>query len=299
MGARYFSTPILGCLTADVRSQGSELNSEMLAAGCTQTADTGQIDWLTVTATTANQVLGYETWSIMAGALKMKITYQTSTTLATDKCLRLTVVIGTGTDGAGNITGVLFSMPITTANNLVSAGNKPSFISEASDFFALIWKVGGPTSGGGYTPSLLGFTVEKIAGADGLPDGSGYKLLVSNIATSGASGGNTAAVAYVDVGGGVYTANGSFFCQVPFNTTNSNVGTDRQVFLHQFPTPRVKFGLGVCTVIEAEFPINTTFAATLVGATPRNYISVGFGLGLTNAAGGTVRTWSCAIIWEP
>jgi hypothetical protein len=300
MGARYFSTPIYNAAdTTTVRAMGSELNSEMLAAGCTQAADTGQVDWTTVTYTGSNQVLGYEIWNIVGGALRLKITYQTGSSV--NACLRTTIVIGTGSDGAGNITGTIFTSITVTNNNGASAGNKPSFISETADFFGLVWKFGGPTSGGGYTPSLQAFTVEKIVGADGLPDGTGYKILHMHTAaqTSGASGGNTSGTVYVDVGGGVYTANGTIFCLVPLNTTNSNVGTDRQVFLHQFPTPRTKFGHGVCTVIEAEFPINTTFSAALIGATPRNYISVGFAFGITNAAGGAVRTWSAAMIWEP
>lgn len=80
----------------------------LTAAGLTRTADTGQIVWSAAMAVPGiNAMYGYEirTWNDGYGALYMRWEYWLATSSLRPYCK---ITIGTGSDGAGNITGQLF-----------------------------------------------------------------------------------------------------------------------------------------------------------------------------------------------
>ena len=114
------------------RAWGKWISDSFSAFGWVQTSDTGQVNWATVTyPTTTWTSRGYEIWR-MNDSLQStypvfaKIEYGSAGT-ATIPWIRLT--IGTGSDGAGNITGIIFSaMPIyygntTTASACYASGS--------------------------------------------------------------------------------------------------------------------------------------------------------------------------------
>lgn len=96
-------------LTTDVafRAWGSSFAAGIAAAGWTQTADTGQVNWTTVTVPTAGTAPAtvYEVWRL-ADTLQatdpvfIKIMYSRST--ASGPAMR--IIAGTASDGAGTIT---------------------------------------------------------------------------------------------------------------------------------------------------------------------------------------------------
>lgn len=92
----------------DVRFRlfGDFISTSLQSAGWTQTGDTGQIDWTTVTAPGgASTFMGYEILysdSTAGPALYMKIEYGSGFNSAS-KGFR--VNFGTGSDGSGNLTG--------------------------------------------------------------------------------------------------------------------------------------------------------------------------------------------------
>lgn len=303
--AYYWSSPYAeGDNTTDIRALGAEFNAAMLAAGLAQTTDTGQVNWGTVNIPgSVSTLYGYEVWSILGGALRVRIEWYSASSLSSSFTPRLKYIIGTGSDGAGNITGVIFTSTLTTPNNTLSAGNKLSYISNPStgDFFGLVYKVGGVTSGGAYTPSALAFSVEKTVDGAGAPDGFGYVITCHDETTGGTSGLVSAKKAVWVISSGTLYALTNLFCIVPRALTDSSVGTDKQAFVHQVAANRVRFTHGVCTVVASEALPNTTFNICVVGdplTATRGYVSVGYGLGGSHG-GGTSNTYSCAILWEP
>ena len=97
---------------ANFRAWGSYVSAQLAAMGLVQTADTGQINWATVTNPGAiNTYSGYEIWRF-ADALQatapVYIKIQYGEGAATDGP-GMRFQFGSGSDGAGNLTGILSS----------------------------------------------------------------------------------------------------------------------------------------------------------------------------------------------
>jgi hypothetical protein len=99
---------------------------DVFALGWVQTADTGQIDLTTVTVpTTANDKQGYEIWRMDDDLqadypVYVRIDYGSAGAAGTPG---IWLAVGTGSDGAGNLTGVLMSAAgeMGSANALISS----------------------------------------------------------------------------------------------------------------------------------------------------------------------------------
>lgn len=124
---------------AHFRAWAQEVHDALAAFGWVNTADTGQINLVTVVAPVSTSVVkGYEIWR-MADALQslypvyMKIEYGSGPSAATQFGLWITV--GTSTNGAGTMGGqsstrTTFygpSSPDTTSRNCVSSGSTNRF----------------------------------------------------------------------------------------------------------------------------------------------------------------------------
>jgi len=121
---------------ANFRLWGKAISDQFSAGGLVQTADTGQVNWATVTAPgAANTFPGYEMWrsNDAAGGINnwyMRIDYGANQTGATYP--RVKFQCGWGSDGSGNLTGVtstalqpqINTAPSATAGNCnLAAGN--------------------------------------------------------------------------------------------------------------------------------------------------------------------------------
>jgi hypothetical protein len=131
---------------ADFRSWGSGISTALAALGLVQTADTGQINWTTVLKPTGATAQGYEIWRF-ADALQstvpvfFKLEYGGSSGVgATGPGLWLTV--GTGTNGAGTLTGQVSGRPNMYANAGKSAGVLlPTYVCGSTSEFYLATNV--------------------------------------------------------------------------------------------------------------------------------------------------------------
>lgn len=109
MTATSFSAAPTNNTDANFRLWGSGMKTALAAVGLVQTADTGQIDWTTVVAPVATQtVKGYEIWrfndSLQSTVpIYIKIEYGSGTGAAIPQ---IKYSVGSGTDGAGNLTNV-------------------------------------------------------------------------------------------------------------------------------------------------------------------------------------------------
>ena len=104
----WLSAPYNGS-DADFRAWGLAFQTAMLAIGLTQTSDTGQVNWASVSrAPTISTVAGYEIYRFNDAAQStkpvfMKIEYGAGSTNINNPQLKFT--FGTGSNGAGTITG--------------------------------------------------------------------------------------------------------------------------------------------------------------------------------------------------
>lgn len=91
---------------ANFRLWGSAISAGILAAGWVQTADTGQINWTTVSKpASTNTSQGFEIWSTNDGLTTwyLKIEYGSGSSSANNPSIWLTV--GSATNGSGTLSG--------------------------------------------------------------------------------------------------------------------------------------------------------------------------------------------------
>lgn len=174
MALSTFSVACKQASDAEFRAWGSALNTALAAVGLVQTADTGQINWTTVTyPTVANTYKGYEIWTfndtLQASApVFIRIEYGAGAA-ATSPAILLTV--GVATDGAGTLTGVK-----TTAYQVKTATNSATAytcrVSGATNRVVVaMWESAGNAS------YALFFAVERTHDADGDDNDEGAVVL--------------------------------------------------------------------------------------------------------------------------
>jgi hypothetical protein len=106
------TTTLINTVTTDAafRTWGSAINAKLASMGLINTADTGQINWTTVLASTVtNTSQGYEIWrfndSLQSTVpIFLKIEYGCGTAVANPS---LWITVGSGSNGSGTLTGVL------------------------------------------------------------------------------------------------------------------------------------------------------------------------------------------------
>jgi hypothetical protein len=292
MTTSTFSTVIDHTNDAGFRTWGLELSTALSAVGLVQTADTGQINWTTVTRPGTNTAAGYEVYRFdddLQGTapIYFKLEYGTASTATIPQ---LWFTVGTGSDGAGSITGSVVARTICALT--------PSVPSAAVPYPSYICYVGGH----------LSVCCKTGAGASG--NNSGMFFHIGRTTDDAGSDTADGLVAYYKVAGNTYHAqqcrlfaSGSTttlaagtFCLVPGLMTASMVGSDIQVFKNYSAFPLVRTNIGVVTTITAEVPVGNTISVAAVGSTPRTYISIGqagHGCGVTNSS-----NYCAAILWE-
>jgi len=147
MTTQTWTTNVDHTTDAGFRAWGSELSSKFLAAGLTQTADTGQVNWVTVLRPAINTDGGYEVWRFndtqqATAPIFIKVFYGTAGTATFP---RIRIQVGTASNGTGTVSGTGSANTITiTANTAISAvTNYVSYLCYAPGFLGLSWKVGG------------------------------------------------------------------------------------------------------------------------------------------------------------
>ena len=263
---------------AEFRIWGLEFNAKLAAIGLIQTADTGQINWTTVVRPgTAATDAGFEIWAFpdalqATAPIYLKIAYGNVNGLNSP---RVRIQVGTGTNGAGTLTGV------TTALNLIHQQNGNSFTSNNSSqsYFcfkdgqlALGWKI--PEATPAITTGIAGFfCLSRTVDSNGQPTATGVHVFWG----AGTSSSQTASQslrfaspsqAFTEQSATINCMYG-FLAQVQLNTS---VGSDTQVALGFTWMPRMQPLISPCGVLSTELTAGTTFNATLVGTTPRTYL---------------------------
>lgn len=277
--------------TADIRRLGAELNGWFVSVGLVQTADTGQVNWATVNLPgAAATIIGYEIWHSVDSSFFFKFEWFTGISAATtNPAFALTV--GTGSDGAGNITGVFYPRVVIINTN---AANSPTvcqtYICHTNDFLGVCYKIGGSNTYG----SIVSFAIEKMVNNVGAPSGDGW--IVSHVV------GSASGVLFkksIRIASPAFTGlDSSSHTVVAGNITSSDDGAgNKLVWPQQHINQQQAFSNYLCSTIVAEYGQGTTFQAILVGTTLHTYIGIGNAMGTGNS-GFASTNYGVAMLWE-
>jgi len=290
--------------------------------GLVQTADTGQGTFNgspLIVKPAANTIAAYQIWrfndALATGSpqspIFLKFEFGTDSSVATDA--RVDLTIGTGSDGAGTLTGSTSStFEINNVATVSSPGSGTSFFTHSEGFLGIVFGLGGQQAAQADMAWFACF-VARSCDATGTPDGNAYFLSSQNGQASLTTSMETCpSHQSTDISSGTnYGTNVSTTGSVgPFgflpggDTVNAYVDTNGDVAVfpafginpHPFPMPQVVFGwLGDLARL-------TTFTATPIGTTQRTYVvfpgRLFGGSGPVCVDEGVITTYVMCFQWE-
>jgi hypothetical protein len=151
------------------------LSQAFAAVGMTQTADTGQVDWnvlQTVPAANTWATPGiYEMWRFASGTLQteMPIFIRVQYGVTSGPAIRIS--IGTGTDGAGNLTGNISSV-FTMGTATPTTTTSQCWVSAAANRLQFALWTNHPTANNG-----IAFSVSRSVTSAGVYNSDGVTIL--------------------------------------------------------------------------------------------------------------------------
>ncbi len=290
-------------LTADsstdaaFRAWGGGISAAIAGLGLVQTADTGQINWTTVNKPAGVSTwTGYEIWRF-ADALQatvpiyFKLEYGSGASNASFPAMRITV--GTGSDGAGTITGTYFP-GVAASSSTVNFGT-----------FTGAWNTLGPTpttvyaNGGTSALCLLlwptftssasmggFFALERTHDFDGTDNADGYSLIWGAVSGSGTSTGGHRAQSFLANG---FTPTNTDYPAIVGRQSGSTIGAvSSTVAGTLYPTPiftgyNLRLGAPsqwVCAYPRGDYAGNQSRTISHFG-TNRTWLSLGMGSSTT------------------
>lgn len=292
MATRTWVSPVSHSNDAEFRAWGSELSTE-LDTYLPKTTDTGQINWSTVTRPAANSAAGYEIRrfndSLQATApIFIKLEFGTAGNAAMPS---IWVTVGTGTNGAGTLTGSVTQRATCTFTLVPGSGGYPSLISSTQGFFGLLWK-SGVAAGNGYGF----FAIARHATPVGVADGDGFMVVWGGINASTACISQCVRTASP---ANVFTASNQF-ALIPGQVVSSAVDADYQAYAVMGINPRVWVVPWLAAVCLADIPDRATFSTALAGSTQRTFISLssGFRPVVAGTGPGNISSYGLAMVWE-
>lgn len=287
----YTSQQFLVCdnsSLANFKAWGSAISAAIAAMGWVQTADTGQVNWSTIAAIPSSNYV-YEIWkpadALQTGATQffLKMQYGFSTTR-----VAMQATLGTGTDGAGNLTGYTTSaLPLLSTSNTANQGSTPyecDFSGDVDRLGMMLWR----NSGSQFARALL--AIERTKATDGTDSSDGVTLIGG---TYGAT--QTQQTLVFGTGAAPVSATGNFNSPIDGNNASG-------AFANNVPVSPIFpcYGLygnpmtTVCCVHTQDVAEGCFFTTTLYGST-RTYIASGM-VGL--APGVTPKTANICLRYD-
>lgn len=270
-----WSTPIEHSSDATFRAWGSDLSARFAAAGLVQTADTGQINWVTVTRPAVNTFGGYEIWrfddSLQATSpVFVKIEYGTSNYAAVPA---IRVTVSSATNGAGTSTGLFTSARLAYTSSTISSTitNYQSYATHTAGFFGLAFKIGAMAAD---NLTAFAFTVQRSNDNTGAPTAEAVVLTTCGTSNQATAAGQVSVINYT-LSSVNNAPTGVDLGFMPMGMTTSIVKTSPQIFLHWVNLPQMSPLVGTNAYILSEVALSSERSMTLVGTTPRNYIAIG------------------------
>lgn len=295
MTTQSWSTVVQHSSDATFRTWGAEYAAKLALIGMVQTADTGQINWATVTRPGTNTAGGYEIWRFndsLAGSapIYLKIEYGTAGNAAVPT---IWVTVGTGSNGSGTITGTATARnqagyASTSTYDSVSAW--PSYFCHTEGFLGCVWKEGSHSSN-----NPASFAVCRYSDADGTPNGNGFVVYWGS--TTSTTQPRTQSIRTQATAVAFTADTGGFFSLIVSGIGNTVTASgDIQVFAHWTITLEVSQLHALCTYVASEISTGSTFSVTMKGATAKTFIATGHNLGTGGV--GSAGTHRIGMLWE-
>lgn len=275
---------------AEFRAWGLQISTQLAAVGLTKTADSGQIDFTTVARPGANSYAGYEIWRFndslqSTKPIFFKIEYGTGTSTTLPS---MAITVGTGSNGAGTLTGITTTRQIYGRAAVVGTPTYNSYCcysTSVGGFMFCGW------NGAVVAVPVAAFTfgIWRTCDDDGTPNSDGYSLYIGvgttisayfwSFATNASPAGNTI-----------------YFCLVPGAVNASAFGTDINVYKHFCSMPRMRPIGGLLTYNDTEIGKGGTFALVTFGVTSHTFMALGNGVCNASASNNTAHV--VAMLWE-
>lgn len=262
------STRIRHDSDATFREWVAEFIAQLIAAGLTQTADTGQINTTTVTRPGANTEGGFAMFRFndtQQSTSPIFIRFGFGTGAGTTSP-RIQITVGTGSNGSGTITGTA-PYTINNVNNPVAAVTdtlRNSYWACGEGYLSFLWK-----SGDSNRSSTI---VARTVDSSGTPDADGAMIVSVGSGTLVASacmnfvGTDTITTKRLTVA----TAQLMHWPQGP---SASLVGSDQQVACLYGTFPRFRPIPYMVGCLNTEFTTGNTLSVAMVGSTPLTYLA--------------------------
>lgn len=158
-----------------IRQWGKPISDALAAVGWVKAADTGQIDWTTVVTGAANTYSGFEIWKLAdtlqaTAPVFLRLDYG-NYNYAQVPAMRVTV--GTGTNGAGVVSGVMQAEQTMSVQNTYENTARNSYASSDGSSLALALFTGATS----YQMTLL---IERSRDSNGAATNKGLMVCVSS-----------------------------------------------------------------------------------------------------------------------
>lgn len=279
--------------TSDAAFQawGSEFNASLAAIGLTQTADTGQIDWTTVTRPGGgNTFAGYEIWRFndalqSTKPIFFKIRYGN---FNAPNCPGMAVSVSTSSDGAGNLNGAIITTEVAVCYNGGPTSTSTSAISRycyntTQGFLGVVWKMGiNPNTGGAPDTSFGGFVIMRTNDNTGAVTGEGVIFCHGGSSTFGFPSASNYqqtinfSTPSLQPPGGIPGGNAQVgWAPWPMGLASTFESGDVSAIPWLYAVPSVQASVNAATVNQSEVAVGSTVSVALVGSTARTYLSVG------------------------
>lgn len=264
------------------------LHAAFVGCGLVQTADTGQLDTATI-ASAPSGTLGYRVYRFndtrqATEPLFLRVSY-----VQNGQNLRLTFTVGTGTNGAGTLTGTV-SNPLNAGGNTgTSPGTVQIYTCHTEGFFGLML---GPNNTG-FSTASHSFTIARTKNGSSF-DSKGW-LMWADGGTPNTSG----FVTFTARSGGLIGASTEHYCIAPgVPASSALLNGDKQLYPHFYADPDIKMMWHQFSALGAEFPIAPgAFSATPYGASARTFL-FGGSTGSPAAESSSNNAFRLAMLWE-
>jgi hypothetical protein len=287
-----WSFPIIHSNDANFRAWASDFAAKLAVVGLVQTADTGQINLATATRPAINTAAGYQVWRFSDNSIFLKFEYGTGS--GSTDAANIWFTVGTNSNGSGTLTGTVSNRRVIAYNQapLSPGTSRLSYMSHSAvdGFFGFV----GYINGGAVNSAYMGCMAARSVGASGLPDTQGATVYFKEDTVASAAFPYVQALNFLTGVAQPIIQNGSHG-YVPHSITNTVVGSDQQAFVNWTAFPRAYPVMQIATVSATEFPTGTGFTTTLVGPTPKSYITIDEGMRGTQATSAAFRL---AMLWE-
>lgn len=289
MTTQSSTTAIAHTTDADFRAWGGELSAMLTAAGLPLAGDTGQANWATATIPTTNgsvYEIRYLNDSLHATKpIYFKIEYGTTSTSGRPN---IWITAGSGTNGAGTITGTTYFARLSITTNGAAPGGSTYFtgVCVLPGYFAFTWKRG-------YTTSSYGTFFAACRSCDDAGD-----ITATGFVFYATSNGSSPCMRWTYVTAS--NADSYGYALFPGGQTVTLVSGSPQVMRHWMMQPQIRCVPFLVSFVNSEIGDLSTFTATPVGDTSRTFLALSTdcpsscGIGAT----GAMTTARIGMQWE-